>query len=101
MVTLDPLAVRVAGILLLFPTATPPKSKALALAVNCPAETPFADKGIFRAWADPFEATAIDPDIVPLPSGVHRTLKVTLWPLPRLVGSAKPLTPNPGPFTVA
>ena len=87
--------------LLLFPTATPPKSKALALAVNCPAETPLADKGIFRVWVDTFEATAIVPDIFPLPSGVHRTLKVTLCPLLRLVGKANPLTPNPGPVTVA
>ena len=86
MVTLDPVAVSVAGMLLLLPTATPPKSRALALAVNCPEETPLPDKAIFRAWLDTFETTAIVPDMFPLSSGVHRTLKVTLCPLLRLVG---------------
>ena len=44
MVTLDPLAVSVAVMTLLVPTATLPKFNAPALEVNCPAETPVPDR---------------------------------------------------------
>jgi hypothetical protein len=101
MVTPDPVAVTVAGMLLLVPTGTPPKSKVLALEVNCPAETPAADKAIFRDRVPAFETTAIVPEMFPLAIGVHRTLNVTLCPLLRLAGRVKSLTPNPAPVTAA
>lgn len=100
MVTLDPVAVNVAVMLLLAPTATVPKFKAPALAVNCPAGTPVPDSAIARSGVV-FETTAIDPVILPLAAGVQSTLKVTLCPLLRVTGRVKPLTPKPGPVTVA
>jgi hypothetical protein len=101
MVTLDPVAVSVAVTLLLVPTATLPKFKALALEVNCPAGTPVPDRAIARVGVAAFETTAIAPVMLPLALGVQRTLKVTLCPLLRLTGRLNPLTPNPGPVTVA
>jgi hypothetical protein len=101
MVTFDPVAVRVAVTLLLEPTARLPKFKVLALEVNCPAGTPVPERAIAKAAVDAFETTAIVPVMLPLAFGVQRTLKVTLCPCLSLTGKLKPLTPKPGPVTVA
>jgi len=101
MVTLDPVAIRVVVRLLLVPTVTLPKFKALALEVNRPAETPVPARAIARFGFEAFETTAIAPLALPTTFGVKRTLKVTLCPLFRLKGSLKPLKLNPAPVPVA
>jgi hypothetical protein len=100
MVTLDPVAVSMAVTLLLVPTATLPKFKALVLGVSVPAEIPLPDRAMVKDGVAAVEATAIVPVILPAASGVHRTLKVTLCPRARVTGRAKPLTPKPGPATL-
>jgi len=101
MVTLDPVAVRVAVTLLLVPTATLLKFKVLGLEVNRPARTPVPARAIARFGFDAFESTAIAPLRFPPTIGVKRTLKVMLCPLLRLKGRLRPLKPNPAPVTVA
>ena len=101
MVTLDAVAVSVAVRLLLAPTGTLPKFKALVFDVRIPAETPLADRAIVKDGVAAFETTSIVPVMLPAASGVQRTLKVTLCPLARVTGRAKPLTPNPGWVTLA
>src|SRR5882757_963234 len=101
MVTLDPVAVKVAVTLLLVPTATLPKFKVLALEVNCPAGTPLPARAIASFGFDAFESTAIPPLTFPPSFGVKRTLKVTLCPLFRLRGKLRPYKLNPAPVTVA
>ena len=78
MVTLDPVAVRVVIRLLLAPTVTLLKFKALALGVNCPVETPVPDRAMVRFGLEAFETTAIAPLTLPPAFGAKRTLKVTL-----------------------
>jgi len=101
MVTLDPVAIRVVVRLLLVPTVTLPKFKALALEVNRPAETPVPARAIARFGFEAFETTAIAPLALPTTLGVKRTLKVTLCPLFRIKGRLKPPKLNPAPVTVA
>jgi len=83
-VTLDPVAVRVAVRVLLVPTVTLPKFKAVALEVNWPAEMPVPDRATVRSGFKAFETIAIPPLVLPATFGVKRTLKVTLCPLFRL-----------------
>jgi hypothetical protein len=99
MVTFDPVAVRVAVTLLLAPTATLPKFKAVMLELSVPGVMPLPERTMAKSGA--VEATAIVPVMPPSAGGVQRTLKVTLCPWPRLTGRLKPLTPKPGPVTVA
>ena len=100
-VTLDPVAVRVVVRLLLAPTATLPKFKALALGVNRPVEAPVPDTEMLRFGLEAFETTAIAPLTLPAAVGAKRTPKVNLCPLFRLKGRASPLNLNPAPVTVA
>ena len=100
-VTLDPVAVRVVVRLLLVPTVTLPKFKAVGLEVNRPAGIPLPARAIVKVGFEAFETTAIAPLALPTTFGVKRTLKVTLCPLFRLKGRLKPLKLNPAPVTVA
>ncbi len=101
MVTFDPVAVSVVVTLLLLPTTTLPKFRALTLEVNCPAETPVPTRAMTKVGFEAFETTAIAPLTLPPAFGVNRIAKVMLWPLFRLNGRLRPLTPNPAPVTVA
>jgi hypothetical protein len=101
MVTLDPVAVRVAIRVLLVPTGTLPKFKAPALEVNCPAETPVPDNAMPSVGFGAFETTETVPFTSPLAHGVNRTLNVMLCPLLRFRGRVKPRTPKPVPATAA
>lgn len=100
-VTLDPVAVSVAVMTLLAPTATLPKFNAPALDINDPAETPVPDKPTARFGFTALETTLIAPLASPPALGLKVTLKVTLSPWLRLTGKFKPLKPNPSPATVA
>jgi len=100
-VTFELVAVRVAVRVLLVPTVTLPKSKAVALEVNWPPEMPVPDSAMVRAGFEAFEAIAIPPLVLPATFGVKRTLKVTLCPLLRLKGRLKPLKLKPVPVIVA
>jgi hypothetical protein len=101
-VTFEVVAVRVAVRVLLVPTVTLPKAKAVALEVNRPPEMPVPDRAMVRAGLfEAFETIAIPPLVLPTTFGVKRTLKVTLCPLFRLKGRLKPLKLKPAPVTVA
>ena len=101
MVTLDPVAVSVAVMTLLVPTATLPKFNAAALDVNRPAETPVPDRPTVRSGFTAFETTLMAPLASPPALGLKVTLKVTPSPWLRLMGKFKPLKPKPAPVTVA
>ena len=100
-VTLDPVAVRAAVRVLLVPTVTLPKFKAVALEVICPAGIPLPDRVIDKSGFEVFETIAIRPLAFPPTLGVKRTLKVTLCLLFRLRGNLRLLKLNPAPVTVA
>ena len=100
-VTLDPAAVSVTVALLLVPTVTLPKFKALALEESDPAETPVPARAIFRYERKSFETIVIPPLTLPPAVGVKPTLKVMLWPLFRLNGRPRPFKANPAPVKVA
>lgn len=100
-VTLDPLAERVAVRVLLLPTLTLPKFSALALETSCPPETPVPERAIeWEGVPQAFEKTVIWPVCVPLAVGVKVTVNVTLWPGGKLIGRLNPLRLNPVPLTV-
>ena len=99
-VTLDPVAVRVAVRVLLLPTVTLPKFKAVALEVSLPAEMPLPETAMVGEEFELFESTEIAPVALPLVFGVKRTAKVTLCPLLRVIGRVKPFTVNPAPVAV-
>jgi hypothetical protein len=98
---LEPVAVRVAVRVLLMPTVTLPKFKAVALEVICPAEIPLPDRATDKSGFEAFETIAIRPLVFPPTLGVKRMLKVTLCLLFRLRGNLRLLKPNPAPVTVA
>ena len=80
MVTLAPVAVRVAVRVLLAPTLTLPKSSRLALDDNCAVASPSPDRAMARLEFDAFEVTAMLPLTAPVALGENKTLKVTLCP---------------------
>jgi hypothetical protein len=96
---LEPVAVRVAVRLLLVPTVTLPKLRAVALEVICPAEIPSPDRAIDKSGFEAFETIAIRPLVFPPALGVNRMLKVTLCLLFRLRGNLRLLKLNPAPVT--
>ena len=98
---LEPVAVRVAVRVLLMPTVTLPKFRAVALEVICPAEIPLPDRATDKSGFEAFETIAIRPLVFPPTLGVKRMLKVTLCLLFRLRGNLRLLKPNPAPVTVA
>jgi hypothetical protein len=99
-VTLDPVADRVAVRVLLLPTLTLPKFKVLALEFSCPAETPVPDSAIVREEFEAFEFTVIPPVELPPAFGVKATVNVTLCPLFKVIGRLSPLRLNPVPLTL-
>ena len=100
-VTFELVAVRMAVRVLLVPTVTLPKLKAVALEVSWP-EMPVPDRAMVSAGLfEAFETIAIPPLVLPTTFGVKRTLKVTLCPLFRIKGRLKPLKLNPAPVPVA
>ena len=100
-ITLDPVAVRVAVRVLLVPTVTLPKFKAVTLEVIRPAGIPFPDRAIDKSGVEAFETIAIRPLVFPPTLGVKRMLKVTLCLLFRLRGNLRLLKLNPAPVTLA
>lgn len=67
MVTLDPVADRVAVSVLLLPTPTLPKFSALELETSCPAETPAPERAIeWEGVPQALENTVIWPVCIPL-----------------------------------
>jgi hypothetical protein len=100
-VTLEPVAERLAVSVLLLPTFTLPKFKMLALEVSCPAETPVPDSAIVSEEFEAFELTVIPPLELPPVFGLKATVKVTLCPLFNVIGRLSPLRLNPVPLTFA
>lgn len=101
-VTLDPLADRVAVRALLLPTPTLPKFSALALETSWPPEAPVPERAMeWEGVPHAFEKTLIWPVCVPLAWGAKATVNVTLWPGGKLIGRLNPLRLNPAPLTVA
>jgi hypothetical protein len=100
-VTLDPVAERLAVSVLMLPTFTLPKFKVLALEVSFPPETPVPESAIVSEEFEAFEFTVIPPLELPPAFGVKTTLNVTLSPLFKVIGRLSPLRLNPVPLTFA
>lgn len=100
-VTLLPLALSVALIVLLVPTATLPKLKLVGLIANCPPVTPDPDKGTVMVRLDNLLMNEMLPPTLPADFGVKVTFRVKLCPGVSVSGSDNPVKPNPAPVTVA
>jgi len=100
MVTLAPVAVRVAGMLLLVPTLTVPKFAELGDTVSCPVAAPVPAKGTVTLEPD-FRASVTLPVVAPLLCGLNVIVKVKLCPGLRLIGALSPPIANPVPVTLA
>jgi hypothetical protein len=91
MVTLEPLALRVAVMLLLCPTTTLPKLSVAGLMVNWPAAVPVPDSEIARLGFEAFETTEMLPLKLPADVGAKTPPKVKLCPGIRVIGRLSPL----------
>lgn len=100
-VTLLPLAVSVALIVLLVPTATLPNLKLVGLIPNCPPLTPDPDKGTVMVRLDNLLMNEMLPLTLLADFGVKVTFRVKLCPGVSVSGSDNPVKPNPVPVTVA
>src|SRR4051794_18764220 len=100
-ITLEPVAERLAVSVLLLPTFTLPKFRVLALELSCPPATPAPDNAIVSEEFEAFEFTVIPPLELPPAFGVNATMKVTLSPLFKVTGRLSPLKLNPVPLTLA
>jgi hypothetical protein len=101
MVTLEPVALSVAVMLLLVPTTTLPKSKVAGLIPNWPAAVPVPNREIVRFELEAFERTEMLPLALVEELGAKVTPKVKLCPGIRDSGRLKPLTLNPAPVALA
>lgn len=99
-VTLAPLAVRVAGMLLLVPTVTVPKFAVAGDTVSCPVAEPPPARGMVNPEPD-FSVSVMLPVAAPLLCGLNVTVKVKFCPGLRLTGGVSPLIPKPAPVTLA
>lgn len=101
-VTLEPVALRAAVMLLLVPTTTLPKSKVVAgLMANWPAAVPVPDRETVRFELEAFERTEMLPLAPAEEPGAKVTPKVKLCPGINVRGRFNPLTLKPVPVTLA
>ncbi len=100
-ITLDPVALSVAVMLLLCPTTTLPKLKVPGLMVSWPAIAPLPDIEIARFGFEAFDTTAMFPLTLPAEVGAKMAPKVKLCPGISVNGKVSPVTLNPGPVTLA
>jgi hypothetical protein len=100
-VTLLPLALSVALIVLLVPTATLPKLKLVGEIPNWPPLTPDPDSGTVIVKFEGLQLNDKLPLALPADLGVKVTFRVKLCPGVSVSGSDNPVKPNPAPVTVA
>lgn len=96
-VTLAPLAVRVAVWLLEDPTATFPKLKTVGERLNRPEVVPVPERGTMRLESVAVDITRTEPAAVPTTVGWNPALKVTLSAGVRVMGVVIPLIENGPP----
>ena len=99
-VTLEPVAVSVAVMFLLWPTITLPNPKLVGETPNVPTAAPVPDKLIAGRVFEALETTETLPVGVPAACGVKLTLNVKLCPALMVKGTVTPLMPYPVPLTV-
>ena len=100
-VTLEPIALSVAGRLALVPTATLPKFRAVGVTFNWPAGVPLPDSEIASGELEASETTEMLPLALPVEVGANAALNVKLCPKAKVRGRLNALTLNPEPLTVA
>jgi hypothetical protein len=100
MVTDDPVAPRVPFSEPLAPATTLPKLKLVGETDNWPCAVPVPESGTFRAGLDAVDVMAKLPLTLPPDVGENVTLKLTLWPAPKVIGKLKPLALNPEPVAL-
>ena len=103
-VTLAPLALSVAGRLVLDPTATFPKVRLAGFTANWPVPVPEArvampESGMFKVALEAEERIARFPPAFPADCGAKVTFKFRCSPAARVTGRSRPLTLNPVPVT--
>ena len=90
------------GSVVLVPTLTLPKLRAVGLGFNCPyVETAVADSGTASGELDAVPVIATWPLAVPALAAAKLTDMETLCPGPRLTGTGSPLTLKPEPVKVS
>ena len=92
MTTLEPLAVTLPFLVVLWPTITLPKSMLPGFTDNCPGALADPDNATDNVGFEASEVSVRFPLVVPLTAGVNVMLKVTLCPAASVVGSATPLS---------
>jgi hypothetical protein len=92
--TAEPLADKLADFDALAPTVTLPKLKLVGFAASCPGVVPVPDKPIPSEGLLAFEVNVSVPLALPPEDGANCTVKVTLCPADKVVGSESPLTSN-------
>jgi hypothetical protein len=92
-VTLDPIALNVAVIFLVWPTVTLPKPKLVGATPNEPTAVPVPDKLMAGKVFEALETTETLPVGVPAACGAKLTLKVKVWPASMVNGTVTPLMP--------
>ncbi|MFZ0734079.1 MAG: hypothetical protein WAM79_17285 [Candidatus Sulfotelmatobacter sp.] len=81
------------------PTVTLPKLSELGLELSCPGvAVPMPDREMVSVGFDPFEVTVAVPLALPVEPGANWTVKVVLWPAPRVNEELMPLRVNPVPL---
>ena len=101
MTTLEPLAVTLPFLVVLWPTITLPKSMLPGFTDNCPGALADPDNATDNVGFEASEVSVRLPLVVPLTTGVNVMLKVTLCPAARVTGRASPLRLNAEEETAA
>jgi hypothetical protein len=96
----DPLlAVSVPVWLCELPTTTLPKLTLEGVSANWPGDVPVPESGTETVPVDAFELIERVPPRVPVAFGANITVKVALWPPPKVKGGLIPLMLKPVPLT--
>ena len=93
------LAVSVPVWLFELPTTTFPKLMLEGVSAKWPGDAPVPESGTDNVPADASELIERVPFTVPVAFGANMTVKVALWPPPRVTGGLIPVMLKPGPLT--
>jgi len=95
MVRFDPpVLVKVSGWVLLLPTATLAKATVVGLATTVPGAAPVPDNEMARGEPDALVTIEREAFALPATEGANLTLKLVLWPGPRVTGRLRPTVVN-------
>jgi len=100
-VTLEPVALKVAGMFAVCPTTTLPKFRVAGLTPNCPETAPVPDKEMVRVALEALDVIAMLPLKLPPVAGAKSVPKVKLCPGINVKGRVNPVMLKPEPVSLA